>query len=527
MDHLPQIPTLLSPIPLLLVVTFTAISFVSIIAKKLSQSYRGSKKSTDGGDNNVKYLPPAPWKLPFIGHIHHFLATAQPPHRRLRELSQKHGDVIGLDLGEINHVVVSSAEAAKQVMRTHDISFAQRPFHPHQAKVMYGGINLIHAPYGEYWRQLRRIATLELLTARRVESMRRVREAEVLTLMKDISNHAGSTIDLSRKLFNMTYCIISRATFGDVSGEQEEFIQIAEEMVEYGGGFGLAYLFPSNGFIQKLFSMESWLDKIHEGSDRLAESIISQHRERRKLGKVQEADEDLLDVLLNLQEDETTLGFNLSNNAIKAFMLDLFLAGSETPSALIEWTMSEMVKHPKVLQRAQSEVRKLFADKGRVEESQLYRLDYLQLVIKEALRLHTPAPLVLPRECREECRVGGYDIPLKTTVVVNVWAIARDPRYWGKDAEEFRPERFADSSVSYKGGDFEFLPFGAGRRMCPGMGFGLASVELSLANLLFHFDWKLPLGVEPEKLNMDEVFGITIRRKKHLELVPAIYNPVL
>ncbi|CAN1356339.1 Desmethyl-deoxy-podophyllotoxin synthase [Linum perenne] len=230
-----------------------------------------------------------------------------------------------------------------------------------------------------------------------------------------------------------------------------------------------------------------------------------------------EENEDLLDVLLNLQEDETTLGFNLSNNCIKAFMLDLFLAGSETPSALIEWTMSEMVKHPKVLRKAQSEVRKLFAEKGRVDEAGIQQLDYLKLVIKEAL---------LPRECREECQIGGYDIPLKTTVVVNVWAIARDTRYWGEDAEKFRPERFADSSVSYKGGDFEFLPFGAGRRMCPGMGFGLASVELSLANLLFHFDWKLPLGVEPEKLNMDELFGITIRRKKHLELIPSVANPI-
>ncbi|CAN1356343.1 Desmethyl-deoxy-podophyllotoxin synthase [Linum perenne] len=461
-------------IPSLLVITLAAISFISFIIKKLTKS------NTTTTNNNNKYLPPAPWKLPYIGHIHHFITTAQPPHRRLRQLAEKHGDVIRMDLGEIPHVIVSSAEAAKQVMRTHDISFAQRPFHPHQAKVMYGGINLIHAPYGDYWRQLRRIATLELLTARRVESLRRVREVEVLNLVRDISDHAGSAIDLSRKLFNMTYCIISRATFGDVSGEQEEFIKIAEEMVEYGGGFGLAYLFPSSKLVQKMFGMKAWLDRIHEGADRLAESIISQHRDRAK--KTDEENEDLLDVLLNLQED------------------DLFLAGSETPSALIEWTMSEMVKHPKVLRKAQSEVRKLFAEKGRVDEAGIQQLDYLKLVIKEALRLHTPAPLVLPRECREECQIG--------------------------DAEKFRPERFADSSVSYKGGDFEFLPFGAGRRMCPGMGFGLASVELSLANLLFHFDWKLPLGVEPEKLNMDELFGITIRRKKHLELIPSVANPI-
>ncbi|CAN1352207.1 Desmethyl-deoxy-podophyllotoxin synthase [Linum perenne] len=475
--------------PLLLVITLAAISFISFITKKLTRPGSTSAQSN-------KYLPPAPRKLPYIGHIHHFITTAQPPHRRLRQLAEKHGDVIQMDLGEIPHVIVSSAEAAKQVMRTHDISFAQRPFHPHQAKVMYGGINLIHAPYGDYWRQLRRIATLELLTARRVESLRRVREVEVLNLVRDISDH-------------------------------EEFIKIAEEMVEYGGGFGLAYLFPSSKVVQKMFGMKEWLDRIHEGADRLAESIISQHRDRRAEGKKTDKEtEDLLDVLLNLQEDETTLGFNLSNDCIKAFMLDLFLAGSETPSALIEWTMSEMMKHPKVLHKAQSEVRKMFASQGRVDEAKIQELDYFRMVIKETLRLHTPAPLVLPRECREECQIGGYDIPLKTAVVVNVWAIARDPRYWGADAEQFRPERFADTSVSYKGGDFEFLPFGAGKRMCPGMGFGLAAAELSLVNLLFHFDWKLPLGVEPEKLNMDELFGITIRRKNHLELIPSIANPI-
>ncbi|CAN1356330.1 Desmethyl-deoxy-podophyllotoxin synthase [Linum perenne] len=509
----------MSPIPLLLVITLAAISFIT---KKLTRP--GSTTT-----NNNKYLPPAPWKLPHIGHIHHFITTAQPPHRRLRQLAEKHGDVIQMDLGEIPHVIVSSAEAAKQVMRTHDISFAQRPFHPHQAKVMYGGINLIHASYGDYWRQLRRIATLELLTARRVESLRRVREVEVLNLVRDISDHdisghSGSAIDLSKKLFNMTYCIISRAVFGDVSGEQEEFIKVAEEMVLHGGGFGISFLFPSSKLVQKMFGMQEWLDRMHEGVDRLAGSIIRQHRAEGK--KTDKETEDLLDVLLNLQEDETTLGFNLSNDCIKAFMLDLFLAGSETPSALIEWTMSEMMKHPKVLQKAQSEVRKMFAAEGRVDEAKIQELDYFRMVIKETLRLHTPAPLVLPRECREECQIGGYDIPLKTAVVVNVWAIARDPRYWGPDAEQFRPERFADTSVSYKGGDFEFLPFGAGKRMCPGMGFGLAAAELSLVNLLFHFDWKLPLGVEPEKLNMDELFGITIRRKNHLELIPSVANPI-
>ncbi|CAI0450733.1 unnamed protein product [Linum tenue] len=524
MEFLQTLPPLTFFSPLLL--TIAAIFLLSILTSN-KKTAASSQKA-----NNNNNLPPAPWKLPVLGHLHHFLTSAEPPHRRLRQLARAHGDVMQLELGEISHIVVSSAEAAKEVMRTHDIKFAQRPFHPHQAKIMYGGINLIHSPYGEYWRQLRRIATLELLTAKRVEALRRFREPEVDSLMRTIAEQAHlagdqiQVVDLTKVLFNLTYSIISKATFGDVSAEQEEFIEIAEALVKYGGGFGLSYLFPSSGLVQRFFGTKEWLDKMHEGTDRLAESIIRQHREKRAVSRKSEDEEDLLDVLLNLQEDETTLGFNLSTEAIKAFLLDIFLAGSETPSSLTEWAMSEMIKNPKVLQKAQAEVRRVFGEKGRVDEARIQELTYLKMVIKETLRLHTPAPLVLPRECREECQVGEYDIPLKTTVVVNVWAIARDPRYWGEEAEKFLPERFTDTNVTFRGGDFEFLPFGAGRRMCPGMSFGLAAVELPLANLLYHFDWKLPNGVESENLDMEEIFGITIRRKNHLKLVPVLRNPV-
>ncbi|CAI0408602.1 unnamed protein product [Linum tenue] len=489
---------------LLHIILFLTIAAVSLLSFTITNKTAQNKTASKRRRNLTHNPPPAPWKLPVLGHLHHFLTSPEPPHRRLRQLARTHGDVMQLHLGEIRHVIISSAEAAKEVMRTHDIKFAQRPFHPHQAKIMYGGINLIHSPYGEYWRQLRRIATLELLTAKRVQSLRRVREPEVLALMRTIAAATGQDPDLTRALFSLTYNIISKATFGDVSAEQEEFIEIAEALVKYGGGFGLPYLFPSSGLVQRFYGTEEWLDKMHEGTDRLAESIIRQHRERRAVSRKSEDEEDLLDVLLNLQEDGTTLGFELSTNSIKAFLLDVFLAGSETPSSLTEWAMTEMIKNPEVLRKAQSE----------------------KMVIKETLRLHTPAPLVLPRECREECQIGGYDIPLKTTVVVNVWAIARDPRYWGEEAEKFWPERFLESNVTFRGGDFEFLPFGAGRRMCPGMTFGLAAVELPLANLLYHFDWKLPDGVEPENLDMDEIFGITIRRKNHLKLIPVLHNPV-
>jgi cytochrome P450 len=179
--------------------------------------------------------------------------------------------------------------------------------------------------------------------------------------------------------------------------------------------------------------------------------------------------------------------------------------------------MSELMKTPRIMQKAQAEVREAFKGQGKLSEDDIAKtkVSYLHLVIKEALRLHPPAVLLLPREYGETCRVMGYDVPRGTKVFVNVWAIGRDDRYWG-DAEAFRPERFEDSAVDFKGADFEYLPFGAGRRMCPGMSLGMANMELALASLLFHFDWELPAGVTPQDLDMTETFGITVRRKSKL-----------
>jgi cytochrome P450 len=177
--------------------------------------------------------------------------------------------------------------------------------------------------------------------------------------------------------------------------------------------------------------------------------------------------------------------------------------------------MSELVKHPRVMRKAQSEVREAFKGQDKVTEGDLGKLEYLRLVVKEALRLHAPVPLLLPRECREPCRVLGYDVPKGTKVFVNAWAIARDGRLW-RDGEEFRPERFQGSGVDFRGNDMEFIPFGAGRRICPGITLGLANLELALASLLYHFDWDLPGGARLEELDMAEAFGITLRRKSAL-----------
>lgn len=192
--------------------------------------------------------------------------------------------------------------------------------------------------------------------------------------------------------------------------------------------------------------------------------------------------------------------------------------------------MAELVRHPAALRKAQAEVRRVLAGQNSVPEDALPEMHYLQLVIKETLRLHAAVPLLLPRECQEETRgVLGYDVPRGAMVLVNAWAIGRDAASWGPDAEEFRPERFEDggdrAGVDFRGTDFEFVPFGAGRRICPGIALGIAVMELGLASLLFHFDWALPGGAAPEELDMAEGLGITARRKTELWLQATVRVP--
>ena len=152
-------------------------------------------------------------------------------------------------------------------------------------------------------------------------------------------------------------------------------------------------------------------------------------------------------------------------------------------------------------------------------------LRYLPLVIKEALRLHPPAALLVPRQCQSPCRVLGFDVPAGMTVIVNAWAVGRDPAHWD-EPERFAPERFERSAKDFRGADFEFIPFGAGRRICPGMTFGLAHIELALAALLFHFDWALPGGLPAGELDMTEAFGIATPRRHDLLVVAAPRSPL-
>ena len=205
----------------------------------------------------------------------------------------------------------------------------------------------------------------------------------------------------------------------------------------------------------------------------------------------------------------------------------MFGAGTDTSYLVLEFAMAELMRKPQLMTKLQSEVRN-GAPKGQelIEEENLAGMTYLKAVVKETLRLHPPAPLLLPHLAMADCDINGYRIPAGTRVIINSWAIARDPGSWEKP-EEFIPERFieggAAAAVDLRGKDFQFVPFGAGRRICPGLNFGLATVEIMLANLAYCFDWELPAGMEREDIDMTEVFGLTVRRKEKLVLFPKTH----
>ncbi|CAO2189068.1 unnamed protein product [Urochloa humidicola] len=479
-------------------------------------------------------LPPSPPFLPIIGHLH---LVGDRPHVSLRALAAKHaaggGGFMLLRLGVVPSLVVSSPRAAQLVMRTHDHAFASRPASRIADALLYGSSDIGFSPYGEHWRQLRRLVTRHLFTVKKVNAYRHARQDEVRLVMAKIQESAAGSkaVDISETMNTFANDIVCRAVSGKFfreEGRNELFRELINLNTSLMDGFNLEEYYP--GLAHALGSLSSWFasnkaDEANKRWDELLETIIKDHEGRRRNIDEQE-ESDFVDVLLLVQKE-----YGITRDHIKAILMDMFGAGTDTSSLVLELAMAELMRSPQLMTKLQAEVREN-TPKGQemVTQDDITSMAYLRAVVKETLRLHPPAPLLLPHLSMVDCEVDGYTIPSGTRVIINEWAIGRDPEAWEK-AEEFMPERFMESgsaaAVDFRGNDFQFVPFGAGRRICPGLNFGMATVEIMLANLVYCFDWELPAGKKEEDIDLTVVFGLTVHPKEKLILVPKLRDDVV
>ncbi|XP_042386362.1 cytochrome P450 71A1-like [Zingiber officinale] len=472
--------------------------------------------------------PPAVPGLPVFGNLHQLGSL---PHRSLRALAEKHGPVMALRLGRVPTVVVSSPAGAQEVLKTRDLAFANRPDSSLADRIFYSSQDLAFSKYGEPWRQMRRIGVLHLLNQKQVHSFRKVREEEADALVARIRSAAGCPVNLSDMIIDFTSDLICRValgqTYADSKGGGSQLRALFGEFMELMGQFPVRDYIPWLAWVDWLSGLDDRARKIGLEIDALLEKVIDEHRRSKLTDKIDTNDMDLVDVLLSLgdrNDDDAPSSTNISltMDNIKGLILDMVAAGTASTKATLEWAMAELIRHPEEMAKVQEEIRRVAGPKGEeIREEALEGMGQLKAVLKETLRLHPPGPLLLPRESTESTELQGYCIPKGTRVIVNGWAIARDPALWDK-AEEFLPERFLGDSgagaLDFKGSDFRYLPFGGGRRGCPGSGFAIAAVEVVLASLLYHFDWEMPGGLSAEEMDMDEVFGLIIQKKSSVIL---------
>ncbi|CAL9779517.1 unnamed protein product [Musa acuminata subsp. burmannicoides] len=345
-----------------------------------------------------------------------------------------------------------SAAAAQEVMKTHDLAFASRPDSSLSDRLFYGSQDIGFCKYGELWRQVRRVCVLHLLSLRRVHSFRPIREEEVALLVGRI-RAASSRVNISEMIVSLTSDIISRVAFGRKHVEEEGggsgVRALFSELTTVLGSFPLRDFVPLLGWIDRLNGLDARVRKTAIKFDAFIETILEEHERKTHTNHARD-DSSTMDFSDILLASEAVDGIALSRDCVKAIILDMISGGTDTTYTTIEWAMAELVKHPRKMERAQEEIRKIVGSGGELREEMMEGMEYLRAAIKETLRLHPALPLLVPRESMEDAGLQGYLIPKGTRVVINAWAIGRDPVSWEKP-EEFWPERFVGNSIDFKG----------------------------------------------------------------------------
>ncbi|KAL4566475.1 hypothetical protein LXL04_030590 [Taraxacum kok-saghyz] len=506
----------------------TSIIYASIIVLVVYVFYKLDTRYPNG-------LPPGPTPWPIVGNLPHL---GPIPHHSLATLATQYGPLMHLRFGFVNVVVAASASVAKQFLKDHDAKFSSRPPSSGGKHIAYNYQDLVFAPYGPRWRMLRKICSVHLFSNKALDDFVHVRQEEVAILTRTLFGAGQSPVKLGQLLSICTTNALARVTIGirvvgngSRGGDPKADVvnDMVVELIQLAGEFNIGDFIPVLDWLD-LQGVAGKMKKLHKRFDSFLNSILEEHKSGKigEMGHVQ-----LLSILISLKDDADGKGQKLSDVEIKALLLNLFVAGTDTSYTTVEWAIAELIRHPELLKQAQEEMDTVVGRDRLVTESDLNQLTFLQAIVKENFRLHPPAPLSLPRIASESCEVNGYTISKGSTLLVNVWAIARDPDMW-TDPLEFRPDRFLSGGekpdADVRGNDFEVIPFGAGRRICAGMSLGLRMVQLLTATLVQAFDWELANGLEPENLNMEEAYGLGLRRAEPLmvhprpRLAPYVYK---
>ncbi|KAM3740859.1 hypothetical protein ACB098_08G131300 [Castanea mollissima] len=465
-----------------------------------------------------KKLPPGPKPFPVIGNL---LDLGDKPHMSLANLAKVHGPIMRLKLGQVTTIVISSAAMAKEVLQTHDQLLSDRWIADAFHGCRHDEFSLPLIPVSTRWRKLRRICMEQLFSNKILDVNQDIRHKKVQDLLADNrqSSLTSEAVDIGRAAFKTSINMLSNTIYSmdmvDSNSDQaKELKELVWNVMKDAGKPNLADYFPLLKKIDPQGLRHSVAVNFRRLLD-LFDNIISQRQHLRKISG-SNMNNDVLDTLLNISDKNRE---DMDKTKIERLFLDLFLAGTETTSSTLEWAMAELLHNPEALSSAKAELEQVIGKGNPVQESDILQLPYLQAIVKETLRLHPPLPFLLPRKARADVEIIGYIIPKDAQVLVNAWTIGRDPSFWD-NAKSFMPERFLELEIDVKGRNFELIPFGGGRRICPGLLLAIRMLPLMLGSLIQAFDWKLEDGVEPEDLNMEDKFGITLQKAHPLRAVP-------
>ncbi|GMI95589.1 cytochrome P450, family 706, subfamily A, polypeptide 6 [Hibiscus trionum] len=468
-------------------------------------------------------LPPGPYGVPLVGYLP-FLG--RNIHQTFMELANIYGPIYKLSIGQKLFVLISSPALAKEVVRDQDITFANRNPTIAALAFSFGGKDIAFTPYGPEWCMLRRIFVQEMQSNANLDVFYPLRRDEVKKSVIDVYRSSGTPIDVGLLAFTSVINMITSMFWGGTleadkgASINAQFRDAVSELLVIWGKPNISDFIPLlarfdiQGVERDMKRSSRWIEQIFD-------FVIDQRIQTNSLlngqgAKKNDTNKDFLGFLLEFKDHDT--GKSLSRAQMKAFLADIVIGGTGTTSTAFVWTMAELMLHPKVMKKAQDELLEVVGAGNIVEEYHSHKLLYLQAVVKETLRLHPPAPVLLPRCPIQTCTVGGYTIPKGAKVFLNAWAIQRDSQLW-ENPSKFEPERFLGDAknLDFSGNEFHYIPFGSGRRICAGLRLGERMLMYTLSTFLHMFHWNVPDDQMPDT---EEKFGIVLEKSTPLIAIP-------